>query len=280
MLTEPTLTEGTYFSPAASTQYMSASQLKSFLTCEAQALAELSGEYRREETTALLVGSYVDAYFSDTLPQFTARHQEVFTKSGELKADFRQAADICLGLHDDELLRLMLAGESQRIVTGEIAGVPFKGKLDSLLCAEQCGAIVDQYPQMADQLLMADGAIVDLKVMRSAEAVWVNGRGKLSFVEAFYYDLQLGCYQRLIGGKLPCFLVVATKEKTPDKLLIRIPQYMMDGALAAVEPLIPRFQALKQGLCEAKRCERCDYCRQTKKITEAIDADDLEGSGV
>lgn len=274
------LTESSYFSPSASRQFMSASQLKSFLDCPARTLAELNGTYQRESTTALLVGSYVDSHFSGTLEQFRATHSEIYTNKGGLRAEYQQAEEIIRYLEADPLLMKMLGGEQQRIVTGEIAGVQFKGKLDCLLSADQCRAIAEIYPDMAADLMMADGCIVDLKCMRSAEAVWVDGRGKLSFVEAFRYDLQLACYQRLVGGKLPCFLVVVTKEKTPDKLLVKLPQYMLDAAMESVEELIPQFQALKQGQGEARRCEKCSYCLITKMISGAIDADELEGAGL
>ena len=57
------LTSENYYSPESNQGYMSASQFKSFLDCEARTLAELHGEYHRPSTEALLVGSYVDAYF-------------------------------------------------------------------------------------------------------------------------------------------------------------------------------------------------------------------------
>ena len=274
------LTEATYFSPEASGAYMSASQVKSFLDCEARTLAELTGAYQREETTALLVGSYVDAHFSGSLADFMEQHPEIYTKGGQLRADYQQADDIIAYLEADPLLMRMLDGEHQRIVTGEIYGVPFKGKIDSLLSAEQCRAIADDYPGMAEDLMLADGAIVDLKVMRDMEAVWKPGAGRLSFIEAWRYDLQMAVYQALVGRKLPCYLVVATKEKVPDKALIHIPQYMMDAALTSVDVLIPRFQHLKQRPDAAIRCGRCAWCRQTKVITGAVDADELEGSGL
>ena len=274
------LNESNYFSTDAGAAYMSASQLKRFLECEALALAELAGETVRETTTALLVGSYVDAHFSGCLEQFIATHPELYTNKGELRADYRQAQDIIAYLEADPLLMRMLDGERQRIVTGEIYGVPFKGKIDSLLTSEQCRAIADDYPGMADDLMMADGAIVDLKVMRDMEAVWKPGAGRLSFIEAWRYDLQMAVYQALVGRKLPCYLVVATKEKVPDKALIHIPQYMLDAALTSVDVLIPRFQHLKQRPDAAIRCGRCAWCRQTKVITGAVDADELEGSGL
>lgn len=274
------LTEATYFSPEASGAYMSASQVKSFLDCEARTLAELTGAYQREETTALLVGSYVDAHFSGCLEQFIATHPELYTNKGELRADYRQAQDIIAYLEQDDLLMRMLCGEQQKIITGEIRGVPFKGKIDSLLSAEQCRAIADEYPGMAEDLMMADGAIVDLKIMRDMEAVWKPGAGRLSFVEGWRYDLQMAVYQALVGRKLPCYLVVATKEKVPDKALIHVPQYMLDAALTSVDVLIPRFQHLKQHPDAATRCGRCAWCRQTKVITGAVDADELEGAGL
>lgn len=275
------LTESNYFSTEANRRWMSASQLKSFLGCPARTIAELNGLYKREETSALLVGSYVDAHFSGTLDQFRATHPEIYnSRTGELKAEYRQAEEIIQYLSNDRLLMAMLSGESQRIVTGEIAGVPFRGKLDGLLSAERCQAIAEEWPEMAADLMMADGAIVDLKCMKSLEAVWSDGRGRLSFVEAFRYDLQLGLYQTLVGGNLPCFLVVVTKQNPPDKILVRIPNYMMQGAVDSVIEQIPRFQAMKEGREEAPRCERCGFCLKTKVIVGAVDADELDGSGL
>jgi hypothetical protein len=273
------LNEGNYFFTEANRSYMSASQLKYFLTCPARTIAELNGQYKREETSALLVGSYVDAHFSGTLDQFRAAHPEIYnSRTNELKAEYQQAEQLIDIIKGDDLLRRMLSGRVQHIVTGEVAGVPFKGKMDSLLIGAQCRSIAEDYPEMADDLLMADGAIVDLKVMRDMEPVWVKGAGKLPFVQAWHYDLQMAIYQKLVGRELPCYLVVVTKEKQPDKALIHIPQYMMDAALDAVTDLIPQFQAMKQHPETASRCEKCAWCLQTKVITGAVDADELEGA--
>jgi hypothetical protein len=59
---------------------MGVSQFKAFEKCEAAALAELTGEYQREKTVSLLVGSYVDAHFEGTLDVFKAQNPEIFTK--------------------------------------------------------------------------------------------------------------------------------------------------------------------------------------------------------
>lgn len=85
------LTKDNYFSREANMEYMSVSQFKSFCTCPAATMAELTGEYERETTTALLVGSYVDAHFEGTLDLFKGQHPELFTKGGGLKSEYRKA---------------------------------------------------------------------------------------------------------------------------------------------------------------------------------------------
>ena len=274
------LCEQNYHGMEANQHWMSASQLKQFLDCPARAVAELSGQYKREETSALMVGSYVDAFFSFSLDGFIANHPEVYTKTGTLRAEYQQAGEICKAIGNDALLMAMMQGDPQHIVTGEINGVPFKAKPDFLLSAQQCENIVTQFPGMADTLLMAPGAIVDLKVMRDLSAVWKPGTGKVSFITGWRYDTQLAVYQELVGKKLPCYIVAVTKEKQPDKELIYLPQYILDSALDAVRDLIPQFARMKAGEIEAPRCGSCAWCRQTKRIIGCVDADELEGGGL
>ena len=80
------LTNENYFSPENNWKYCGSSQYKDFFGsmghhgCEAMALAKLRGEWMTEKTTALLVGSYVDAHFEGTLDLFRAQNPEIFTK--------------------------------------------------------------------------------------------------------------------------------------------------------------------------------------------------------
>ena len=270
------LTEANYFSKEANIEYMSVSQLKAFETCEDGALAQMNELIEREETPALLVGSYVDAHFSHALDLFKAHHPDIVKKDGTLKADYIKADDVIARIESDQLLRFMLEGDTQTIKAGYISGVKFKIKIDSLLSAKQCEAITSNCPSMARDLLLADGAIVDLKVMRDFKPIYVPGQGRLSFVEAWRYDLQLAVYQRVEGHNLPCFIAAASKEKSPDIVLIRVPQYMLDAALEGVMNKIPYYAALKRGDGSPQRCGHCDWCKQTKVIMEAISADMMD----
>jgi len=267
----PKVTAKNYFAHETNMAYMSASQFKAFSQCEAAALAELKQEYGREESTALLVGSYVDAFFSHELDRFKADHPELLTAKGELKADYKKADCIIDRITEDKLFMAFLSGRKQVIRTGMIGGIPYKVKVDSLLTGKKCAAITRRFPEMVPHLMFADGAIVDLKVMRDFERVWRPGDGKVSFVEAWGYDLQLAIYQEIVGNRLPCFIAAATKEEPTDIEVFLLPQEEMDARLMRVEEFSPRYAAIKRGEIEPERCGRCAFCRKSKVLTEPQD---------
>ncbi len=96
------LTLDNYFSKEANKEYMSVSQYKAFKKCPAAALAEINGEYERKKTDALLIGSFVDAYFSGEEAQFALEHPEMFnSRTGTLKAPFQKAYDVIERMKQD-----------------------------------------------------------------------------------------------------------------------------------------------------------------------------------
>lgn len=262
------LTDANYYSQEANWQYMSASQFKAFKKCPAAALAELKGEWGRKDSTALLVGSYVDAYFSGELEQFKADHPEIFKKDGTLKADFEKAQAICERLDRDELARRLLSGRHQTIKTGQIAGVDYKAKFDSLLNARQVEAICKKFPEIRSLVPFGGPMIVDLKCMKDFETVWDEDAGeRVSFIEYWGYDTQGAIYQKLDGRMAPFVIVGATKEAETDIGAFYIPDEDLAFALSEVEALSPRYAAIKRGEIEPEGCGKCAYCRNTKRLS-------------
>lgn len=246
-----------YFSHEMSMKYMGVSQFKQFEKCPAGAIAEINGEYEREKTTALLVGSYVDAHFENTLNIFQAKNPQIFKKDGSLKSEYIQAETIINRIERDEMFMDFMNGKSQVIMTGEINDVPIKIKVDSL------------HPDK----------IVDLKVMRDFEPIYVNGKGKLSFIEAWEYDLQGAVYQEIVrqntGIKLPFYIAAATKEKVTNIDIFEIPQEYLDFELDRFRENVQLFDGIKHGAFEAERCDCCDYCKSTKVLTEVKSLEEL-----
>lgn len=261
------LTNENYFSREASIEYLSVSQYKDFcgtlgkVACEAQAMAKLNGEWEMEKTTALLVGSYVDAHFEGTLDLFRAQNPEIFTKQGTLKAEYRKAEEIINRIERDAYFMKYMSGEKQVIMTAEMFGTKWKVKLDSYI---------------------EGTCIVDLKVMKSLrEAHYTRDFGMMDFITYWGYDIQAAVYQEVVrlntGKKLPFYIAAASKEKETDIELIQIPQSTMDERLSEVEGNVSKIIMLKNGEFEPIRCEVCDYCKHTKVLTKPILPDELLG---
>lgn len=247
------LTNKDYHSKAANAAYWSVSQFKAFDKCEAAGLAECLGKFQREATDALLIGSYVDAYFAGTLDEFVEEHREQITskRGGGLLAKYQHANTMIDAVNRQPLMLNYLTGEKQVIQTAELWGIPWKIKMDVYRPGER---------------------IVDLKTVKDFDSVWDPEYGRRSWIEYWGYDIQGAIYQKVVeentGKRLPFYIAAVTKEKIPDVKVIQIPQHVLDAALGMVEAKIERFDFIKNCDVEPIRCEHCDYCKTTKQLNE------------
>ena len=239
-----------YYSLEANKAYWSVSQFKAFNRCEAAGLAEAEGRYRRETTDALLIGSYVDAYFSGAreLDEFIERNGDrMFTKKGELYAKFQAANAMINAIECQPLMMRMLEGDKQEIMSAVLDGIPWKIKMDCF----------------------NEERIVDLKTVKDFGDMWDETVGsRRSWIEYWGYDIQGAIYQKVVekatGKKLPFYIAAVTKERVPDVAVIEIPQHILDAAYGLVQAKIERFDLIKTADVEPIRCERCEYCKTTK----------------
>lgn len=243
------LTNENYYTEKANKQFMSVSQLKTWVDCSARAKASLEGDYSIPESTPLLVGGYVDAWAEGTLEEFKEKHPSIFKKDGLLKADYVKADEIIERIKSDEVFcHYALEGKKQVIETAELFGCKWKIKIDNL--REDC--------------------IVDLKCMKDMRRVMGQ-----SFIEYWHYDWQLAVYQevhyRVTGERLPCYLAVVTKEEPSNIEVINVPQWRLDECLEEIKGYMPNVLAMRNGDKTIMGCGVCDYCRRVKKVREPID---------
>lgn len=234
----PKLTESNYYSSESDKAYMSVSQYKSFMSCEARTMAKLNGEYEEEKNSALLFGSYVDSAIEGTLEQFKAENPQIFKKNGEPYAEYVKAEELIRLIKENDLFMKFLGGEKQVILTFELFGVWWKIKMDSFVRGI---------------------CITDLKIMKDTKSI-----------PKWRYDTQGIIYQKGVElndlGKLPFYLAVATKEDIPDLNIFQIPQSTLDLALMEVEENLPHIMEVKSGKIAPTRCEKCDYCKKTRQV--------------
>lgn len=280
------LTSKNYYGKDANISYMSVSQFKQFRTCEAMALAELKGEYERPKSKALFLGSFVDEMLTGTKRTKTKfiieNRSELFQKSSKLTklsdeefaalladrsfdafsidnkpfVEIVQALDTIERIKKQPLMMKHFKSKHQVIMTGEIAGVPFKIKMDNYKPSE----------------FIADGKyMASLRSPNMFEPM----------VKFWGYDIQGAVYQEIVrqntGKRLPFYLDIGTKETPAHLAVAKINQYDLDEALEIVKANAPRYQAIKNGEIEPERCGEygCNYCTETNIITEPIDSNYL-----
>lgn len=246
-----------YYSKEANLEYFSVSQYKALSGCEAAALAEIDGDYKRPETKALTMGSYVDAHFSGEMGVFIRDNPQIFnSRTGELKADYKLADKCVQRAESDDMFMSYMEGEKQVIMTGELFDQPWKVKLD----------------------VLNDDRIVDLKLMRDMKPVYVDGERK-TFIDAWGYDIQAFVYQQIVyqntGKLLPFYFAVITKEEHPNIALIEMSQWKINSVEPVMDYFMDRYAAVKARELDPRRCEHCDYCYDTKRLTSVIKYEDL-----
>ena len=280
------LTNRNYYNKEANVSYMSVSQFKQFKNCEAMALAEIKGEYERPKSKALLLGSFVDEMLTGTKKTqskfILENRSELFQKSSKLTkfsdeelaaliadrsfdvfgadnkpfAEIAQALETVKKIKKQPLMMKHFKSKHQTIMTGEIAGVPFKIKMDNYKPGE----------------FIADGKyMASLRSPNMFEPM----------VKYWGYDIQGAVYQEIVrqntGKRLPFYLDIATKETPTHLAVAEINQYDLDEALEIVKAFAPRYQSIKNGEIEPERCYEynCNYCTETNIITEPIDSNYL-----
>lgn len=278
------LNEQTYFTPEANLKWLDCSTYKNVVGtagrkgCECRALAIAKGEYEQPKTEALLIGSYVDAYFDNSLSQFCLDNMDdvfskasikKFEKSGKAEdlerlAAFKQADIMIKRAIKEPLFMKYVEGETQKILTAEIEGVPIRVKLDSF-----------------------DGnRITDVKTAASiTETYYAKDLGqRLTFIEYFGYVEQAYFYQTAVeqnfGKRLPFYLAVITKEKHnnvphPRVAVIQIPDKVIEDKGKEIKEKIPGVWRLLQGEYEPIPCGTCEWCADFLPLEKVISMDEI-----
>lgn len=261
------LTDENYYSDEANKRYLSNSTFKAVYghpahprPCEAAALLG-----PKLESEALTVGSYVDAYFEgpDSFEEFKEKNaKKIMQKSGKAPYKFILDADEAIArVIRDQVFMHYMDGDHQSIMTGEIAGHPFKIKMDAYHPNEM---------------------IVDLKYVKSAADEYnENLKKRATFIENYGYFIQGAIYQEIVyqntGLKLPFYIAYITKEAIPDFDVVQIPQDCLDDALEFVKiNLTAKPFALIQANPRACGKRSCPYCRDQKILIKPKTYDEFE----
>lgn len=253
---------------------MSFSVFKDFEQCEASTLAKLKGDWEpTSNPEPLLVGNYVHSYFEspEAHQEFVEANKSEMLSSrgktkGQLKSSYKVADDMIKALSEDDFFNYVYApGDKEVIVTGELFGHQWKGKIDSL-CLDR-------------------GYFCDLKTVDDFHKGHWNPelRQKTNFVEDRGYHMQMAIYQELIkqtfGIDCQPYIFGVSKQPIPDKIAISFDgdgQFLMQSALEKIKADQDRFWRVLMGEEKPKRCGKCEYCRQGKQLAGFTEVSQIE----
>lgn len=244
---------------------MSVSQFKSFVECEAKTMAVLNGEYEEPHSNALIVGSYVHAAFEsdEAFREIEEKYSDIiFKKRGNGKyAEFETADRMIEAIKNDKFAMFALEGEKEQIHTAELYGVPWKIKVDSV---------------NHERKLFSD-----IKTTQELHKRYWSDKyeGWVSFVEAWDYVLQMAVYRKVLqdnfGREYEPYIVAVTKEEPPNLAVIHFDESRFQFEYEYIESMIGRILAVKHDDEKPVRCEKCGYCRSTRKLTGTIEVGEL-----
>lgn len=248
-----------YFSVEANKEYMSVSQFKAFLGCEARQLACVNGEYRRnEKSEALNFGTLLHKWNEgeEAFIQYQAEHPEFLstrgTTKGQLKSTYKKVYELIDKINNDNLFKKALHGEKEAIFTAEMFGTKWK------IC-------IDSYNP-------SSGYFTDLKAIANIhDTFWSDEyQKKIGFIQYYKYDLQMVVYSEIEklatkrNENLTPYLAVITKQEPPDSTIFKGFLEYKDVLLEEVSHYMPRILELKKGTVKPIHCGKCDYCRSVK----------------
>lgn len=223
------------------------------------------------KTTPLLVGNYVHSYFESKQAHeaFVSEHQsDILTKDGKPRADFGKADKMIERLEDTDLFQFFYNGigvEKEVIITGELFGANWKGKIDSLNVEK--------------------GYFCDLKTTAKIDnRFWhADTHEKVSWFDEYGYGLQMAAYKKLLQMKyhkpFNCYIfavdktgalkgdkrdgVILEKDISPAVEAFEVDHDRFEAGLAKIEEYQPRLLQVLSGEIEPRRCGHCDYCKAT-----------------
>lgn len=272
----PILTEKNYYDDVF---YMSNSRFKEYIACPLRQQAIDLGFWKgKKSTDALLLGNYVHSYFEseEAHAKFLDENGAELVSNrgatkGKLKTAFKIADTMIKTLEKDELFNAFYHGTEDDIVikeailTGELEGIPFKAKVDSLNISK--------------------AYFVDLKTMESIRKEAYSPTLKTYTKQAIYniveysYHMQMYVYRELLmqqyGYEFTPYIVAVSKEGVPDKEILAITDDILEVGREQFEAHAELIREVFLDGATPNGCGHCDFCLTHKKLERAITLDEL-----
>lgn len=276
---QTTLNKENYYDIATDFEYMSATIFKKFMKCEAGTLGQLkAGKWLDEGNVNLLMGNYVHSYFEspEAHETFIREHtpepgekvgpESLFTQKGQLRSQYKKCDAMIARLEADDFFKWLYQSdgcEKEVIVTGELFGTTWKGKIDCLNVEK--------------------GYFVDLKTTRGLKEMFYSNRhhGRVSWLIEYGYVLQMSIYKHLLdqkyGKPFSPYIFAVTKDDYPGIAGIPLEKEheWFTSEDAYVKSNLPHVLDVLHGDVAPRMCHDCQWCHMHELGQNLLTIDQL-----
>ncbi|MFT8878887.1 MAG: PD-(D/E)XK nuclease-like domain-containing protein [Oenococcus sp.] len=199
---------------------------------------------QEEDQTALLLGNYLHSHFESQQAhgKWVAAHPEIISSKGstkgQLKSQFLIGDKMIDAIERQNNIKKFIdkADQKEMILTGQIAGMDFKGKLDAVN--------LDKH-YFIDYKTNRDPS-QDIKIYDSPDHYEYT-----NFVKAYGYYTQMALYREMLkqayGVDFMCYIVAVSKTKVPKVGLLYLESEELDTAYQQALENIPHYQKVLTG---------------------------------
>lgn len=242
------LTQSNYHSPEAKARWLSSSDVKKAMRCEA---AWIGGDVEDEDKNAFIFGHLFEALLTGEEYENPLVYSSKGPTKGQVKAEYKPAYEMAEAVRrSPELAKIIDRSRKQVIMTGEIGGLPFRVMCD---------------------LMDVDGSIYDIKSARSFSPQYDEDRAAYrDWWAAWEYPVQLWIYREIArqnGVDVPHVGLIAASKQNADVQALVFSRETMEAVEADARYAIDRIAAIRDGDLPMK-CEHCQWCIDHKEITD------------
>lgn len=231
--------------------HLSYSAAKYLDKCPAKQLAIDKGEFVIETSKGMLEGKYLE---HKLCPSSTEAPEGIYKGDGSLYAHFAHIDSILNRVKKDTVIKGFLEGDKQVELKFKVNGV--------------------NWISIPDIVSHKNKRIVDIKKTKSiTDQIWSNEYGtRVPFYTEYGYEKQAaiareGIFQQT-GEIYECYLIAISNEKPfGDYDIFKFRHEDLLNAMANMALRQKQMVEWRTGEVTAPRCEKCDYCKLTKKAT-------------
>lgn len=245
------LTAENYHSPEARARWLSSSDIKKAMRCEASWIGD---EPEDEAKPAFVFGHLFEALVCRDYYNNPAVYSSRGPTKGQLKAEYSAAVDMARAVRRSPFLSGIIdRSKKQVVMTGNICGLPIR-----MMC----------------DLLDTDGSIWDIKSAKSFLPEYDSDMClRLDWWAYWHYPVQMWIYREIArqnGIAAPHVGLISAAKDNLDVQAIEFGHETMEAAEADAKFTLDSITAILRGE-EPHMCGACKWCTSQKVITEFLE---------